>query len=109
MGYTPYNALKISTKKDGRKNPVASIVLPYNLIKKLGWKDGDLIFFNPYESQVSQDLSLVNLGRCPEQQWGSEILKIIGELENKRIKLNKILRAYPPKRRKAIVEFIKGF
>jgi hypothetical protein len=108
MGYTPYNKLKISTKRDGRKNPVASIVIPYDIIKKFGWEKGDLIFFNPYESQFSQDLTLINLGRCPEQQWGGEILKSIGELENRRIKLNKLLNAYPPKRRKEIIEFMEG-
>jgi len=103
MGYTKFRRLTIRKFKDKRKNPVVQITIPYDIIKKMNWEDKDIIMFSPYESGVSQDLTLINLNRCPETQFGGKILNQIGEMDRQQLARTKAFNDFKPKRRKKLI------
>lgn len=106
MGYVNYNRLRINKKKDNRKNPVATITIPYSIIESLKWRDGDLISFEPFSTKTSQDVTMVNLNRCPKDQMGGKFVKLIGDSYKKRIDYEKMLRGFPLKTQKQLRKFI---
>jgi len=105
MGYTNYNRIRIRPKNDKRKNPLATITIPYSIVKSLGWKDKDLIIFEKYSSKNSQDITMTNLNRCPKNQQGGKFVKLIGENYQKRINFEKMLRGFPKKTQKELKKF----
>ena len=108
MGYANYNRLRINKKRDNRKNPVATITIPYSIIESLKWKDGDIITFQPYSTKNTQEITMINLNKCPENQMGGEFLKIIGGDYKKRVNFEKLLRQFPKKTKEKFRKFVSS-
>jgi len=109
MGYTHFRKLSIREFKDEKRNPVATITIPYDLIKKFKWKDRDLIIFSPYSSKSSEDISLINAHNCPKTQFEGPVLRIIFDRMREKISRTKTFNQFPPKRRKQILKFKDKF
>ena len=89
MGYTPFAKLNIR-KYNQRKNPVASITIPFNLVKELKWKEGNIIAFQKYKSDLTSSINLINLNKSSKKYsqpmlW--EIPSLLEKIKQNRLKI----------------------